>query len=62
MYISDWPATLLSAVGKKSYLPPGLDSYNMWPTISRGKKGKRKEIILNLDENSRKGTRSAAIL
>ena len=62
MYISDWPATLLSAVGLKSYLPSGLDSYNMWPTISRGKKGKRREIVLNLDENIRKGTRSAAIL
>ena len=64
MYITDWMATLLTAAGLKKLIPPRLDSYNMWPVLSKGKKSwsPRQEIILNLDKDIQHGTRSLAIL
>jgi len=62
MYITDWMATLMHVAGLKRMIPPGLDSLNMWPSISYGKKSPRTEIILNIDQDSFWNLWSAAII
>ena len=61
MYITDWFSTLLSVAGLTSLAPPGIDSFNMWTALSRGKSSPRKEIVFNLDQDNYWGTWSAAI-
>ena len=61
MYISDWMSTLLHVAGLEQFLPPNVDSINMWPVISLGKKSQRKEVVLNLDQDPVAGTWSAVI-
>ena len=61
MYITDWLATLLHVAGLETMIPPGLDTFNMWPSISYGKKSPRTEIVLNLDQDTFWNTWSAAI-
>ena len=61
-YITDWLATLLTVAGLESKIPIDSDSFNMWPSISSVKeKSPRKEIILNIDEDKKRGLWSAAI-
>ena len=53
IYITDWFSTLLGLAGLQ---PPGFtDSINMWHSLSRGQRSDRKEIIHNMDFNSRRG-------
>jgi len=62
MYITDWFSTLLHVANLDHKIPAGLDSFNMWPSISRRKDSPRKEIILNLDQDTFWNTWSAAIM
>ena len=61
MYITDWFGTLMHVAGLEKMIPTHLDTYNMWPSISYGKKSPRTEIILNLDQDTFWDTWSAAI-
>ena len=61
MFISDWFTTLLSVAGLESLVPPNLDSFNVWSSISKNSGSPRKEIIFNLDQDNFWGTWSAAI-
>ena len=62
IYITDWLATLLTVAGLDSKIPIDSDSFNMWPSISWGQKSPRKEIVLNLDQDTFWNTWSAAII
>jgi hypothetical protein len=61
MYITDWFSTLLSVAHLKSFIPAGTDSYNRWPSLSRGRRSPRTEIVFNMDQDTFWGTWSAAI-
>ena len=61
MFITDWFTTLLSLAKLETLAPPGLDSFNMWSSISKNSKSPRREIIFNLDQDNFWGTWSAAI-
>ena len=45
MFITDWFTTLLSVAGLESLVPPNLDSFNLWSSISKNSGSPRKEII-----------------
>ena len=62
MYITDWLATLVHVAGLESMIPTGLDTLNMWPSISYGRKSPRTEIVLNLDQDTFYNLWSAAIM
>ena len=62
MYLQDWMTTFLSLAGMEDKIPTGLDSFNMWPSISQGRKSPRSEIVLNLDQDLFFNTWSAAIM
>jgi len=63
MYITDWLATLLSVAGLENSIPSNLDSFNMWPSISKNNtESPRNEIVLNLDQDTFWNTWSAAII
>ena len=61
MFISDWFTTLLSVAGLESLVPPNLDSFNVWSSISKNSGSPRKEIIFNLDQDNFWGLWSGAI-
>ena len=61
MFITDWFTTLLSVAGLESLVPPNLDSFNLWSSISKNSGSPRKEIIFNLDQDNFWGTWSGAI-
>ena len=61
MYITDWMSTLLNVAELGHLVPQDVDSLNMWPVITRGKRSPRKEIVLNLDQDPMAGTWSAVI-
>ena len=64
IYITDWFSTILSLAGLESAVPITTDSFsfNMWASIASVKaKSPRKEIILNIDEDKKHGTWSAAV-
>ena len=61
MFITDWFTTLLSVAGLESLVPPNLDSFNVWGSISKNSKSGRKEIILNMDQDNFWGLWSASI-
>ena len=61
MFITDWFSTLLSVAGLESLVPPNLDSFNVWSSISKNSGSARKEIILNLDQDNFWGLWSGAI-
>jgi len=62
MFVTDWMTTFLSLAGMEDKIPAGLDSFNMWPSISQGRKSPRSEIVLNLDQDLFFNTWSAAII
>ena len=62
IYITDWFSTILNLAGLESAVPTTTDSFNMWASIASVKaKFSRKEIILNIDEDKKHGTWSAAV-
>ena len=62
MYITDWFTTLLSVAGLQFLVPPNLDSFNVWNSISTNSGSPRKEIILNMDQDNFWGQWSSAIM
>ena len=62
IYITDWFSTILNLAGLESAVPTTTDSFNMWASIASVKaKSPRKEIILNIDEDKKHATWSAAV-
>ncbi|XP_078407303.1 arylsulfatase I-like [Cetorhinus maximus] len=49
MHITDWYPTLVSLARGNITESPPLDGYNLWSTISEGKKSPRTEILHNID-------------
>ena len=62
MYITDWFTTLLSIARLESLVPPNLDSFNVWSSISTNSGSPRKEIILNMDQDNFWGQWSGVIM
>ena len=62
IYITDWFSTFLHIAGLKHKIPDNVDSFSMWKTISKNKKSPQHEIILNLDQDDKRGLWSAAII
>ena len=66
IYITDWFATMLQLAGLSDSIPDNVDSIDMWPVLSTAvktlKKGPRQEIVLNIDQDNRANTWSAAIM
>ena len=61
IYITDWFSTFLKLAGVDTKTLPPSDSKNVWRRITRNKKSRRKEIVLNLDTDPEEGLWSAAI-
>ena len=63
IYITDWFSTFLKLAGVDTKTLPPSDSKNVWRGLTRNKKsrGRRKEIVLNLDRDPQEGLWSAAI-
>ncbi|XP_041948239.1 arylsulfatase I [Alosa sapidissima] len=55
LHITDWFPTLVGLARGNVSQDPGLDGYNIWPTISEGKESPRMEILHNIDPLNRKG-------
>ncbi|XP_067205904.1 arylsulfatase B-like isoform X2 [Linepithema humile] len=51
MHITDWLPTLYSAAGGNTNDLPQLDGVNQWSMIKRKKDGKRKSVLINIDEH-----------
>ncbi|GCB68116.1 hypothetical protein scyTo_0012230 [Scyliorhinus torazame] len=49
VHITDWYPTLVSLARGNITESPPLDGYNLWSTISEGKKSPRTEILHNID-------------
>ena len=66
VYITDWFATMLKLAGQADSIPDNVDSYDLWPVLAKAvkslKKGPRQEIVLNIDQDNRANTWSAAIM
>ncbi|XP_046395184.1 arylsulfatase I-like isoform X2 [Ischnura elegans] len=50
MHITDWVPTLLSAVNGSNTLAPDLDGLDMWKALSEDSPSKRKDVLLNIDD------------
>lgn len=50
--MTDWLPTLYSAAGGKTADLGVIDGVNQWPTISRGKFGRRNSLLVNIDEEN----------
>ena len=64
VYITDWFRTSLHLAGLSHRVPDNVDSYDLWPSLTSGarKSGEREEIILNIDQDNRHNTWSAALM
>ncbi|XP_060557801.1 arylsulfatase B-like isoform X1 [Ruditapes philippinarum] len=49
LHVCDWLPTLYSAAGGSPRVMKNLDGYDHWEALSRNRKGKRKEILHNID-------------
>ena len=61
IYVTDWFATFLQVAGLKHLIPEERDSLSAWRVISRGKRSKRKEIVLNIDKDDINNLWSGAV-
>ena len=61
IYITDWFSTFLKLAGMNIRSLPPSDSKNVWAGLTRNKRSRRKEIVLNLDAEPQEGLWSAAI-
>ncbi|KAL9955582.1 hypothetical protein ACROYT_G036923 [Oculina patagonica] len=49
MHLSDWLPTLYGLAGGDVRNLPGIDGYDMWPTLSEGEASPRQELVHNID-------------
>ena len=61
IFITDWFSTFLKLAGVNTKALPPSDSKDVWRRITRNKRSRRKEIVLNLDTEPQEGLWSAAI-
>ncbi|XP_015114107.1 arylsulfatase B [Diachasma alloeum] len=59
VHMTDWLPTLYSAAGGNDKDLGIIDGVNQWPTIERGESGRRKSLLVNIDETV---NREAAII
>lgn len=62
IYISDWFSTILDFAGLKQKIPSDVDSYSLKKMLTRNSASPRKEIIVNLDEDTKENLWSGAII
>ena len=55
IYITDWFSTFLKLAGINIRSLPPSDSKNVWAGLTRNKRSRRKEIVLNLDAEPQEG-------
>ena len=48
MHVTDWLPTLYELAGGNSSMLRNVDGYNMWDTLSKGKKSPRQELLHNI--------------
>lgn len=49
MHLSDWLPTLYGRAGGDAQKLLNIDGYDMWPSLSKGEKSPRKELVHKID-------------